>query len=382
MKILFLESFFGGSHRDFVLGLKEYSRHKIDILSLPAKNWKWRMRGSALYFIQQIKTIDEYDLIFVTDMINLSDFMALLPVVSTPVIFYFHENQLTYPLTPDKKKRQGADLQFGYTNITSALGATKILFNSQFQLNEFILKIDKLIEIAPDFKLPWIKKNILGKSKVLYPGCRFSGTSPEFVKEKSFNPEVPLIIWNHRWEWDKNPQDFFAVLRKLKEKKVPFKLALVGEIYGEIPKIFRDAQLEFRDEITSFGYIESKKDYMSLLHKGSIVISTAIQENFGISVVEAVRMGCIPLLPDRLSYPEIMPEKYFDKILYSDEIDFFMKLEDMLLNYSEYFALKEQLSTCMEKYSWEVLIKEYDREFERVVGEANEQVTKKSVFNN
>ncbi|MCK5099689.1 MAG: DUF3524 domain-containing protein, partial [Desulfobacteraceae bacterium] len=96
MKILFLESFFGGSHMDFALGLKEYSRHEIEILSLPARNWKWRMRGAALEFARQIENVEKYDLVFATDMMNLADFMALLPVKSIPVILYFHENQLTY----------------------------------------------------------------------------------------------------------------------------------------------------------------------------------------------------------------------------------------------------------------------------------------------
>ncbi|MCP3890077.1 MAG: DUF3524 domain-containing protein, partial [Desulfobacteraceae bacterium] len=66
MRILFLESFFGGSHMDFALGLKEHSKHEVEILSLPARNWKWRMRGAALEFARQLDNIniDNYDLIF------------------------------------------------------------------------------------------------------------------------------------------------------------------------------------------------------------------------------------------------------------------------------------------------------------------------------
>ena len=356
---------------DFALGMKENSRHEIDILSLPDKNWKWRMRGAALSFVKQIKNIEKYNLIFVTDMINLAEFIALLPVRSTPVVLYFHENQLTYPVQQNNKKEGKRDLQFGYINMMSALSATKVFFNSKFQFNEFILKLEQIIKIAPDFESEWIKDEIIDKSKVLYPGCRFA--APDNKQEnKIYNPEpgnkkAPLIIWNHRWEWDKNPDDFFEALQILKKKKVPFTLALLGEQYGGMPEVFESAKKEFSDEIIAFGYLESKEEYISLLQKGSIVISTSIQENFGISVVEAVRMGCVPLLPDRLSYPEIMPEKYLNEIIYSNKADFHGKLENMLLNYQDYGDLKEKLSLYMGKYSWHAMINEYDTEFENVL---------------
>lgn len=370
MQILFLESFFGGSHMDFALGLKEHSKHEIDILSLPARNWKWRMHGAALEFAKQIENIDKYDLIFATDMMNLADFIALLHIKALPVILYFHENQLTYPLSPeqksDKKKRQKSDLQFGYTNITSALSATKVFFNSKFQFDEFILKIDELLKIIPDFKPEWIKDEILMKSSVLYPGCRFPQASVELGQ--SDIKSSPLIIWNHRWEWDKNPDDFFWVLSVLKEKNIPFKLALLGEKPGKIPGNFKKAEKDFSNEIMAFGYVESKNEYISLLKKGAIVVSTSIQENFGISIIEAVRMGCIPLLPGKLSYPEVMPKNYLNEILYSDKKELAVKLENILLNYSDYSDLRKELSLSMEKYSWQARSKQYDMEFEKLLG--------------
>lgn len=361
MKILFLESFFGGSHRDFALGLKENSSHEIDIVSLPARNWKWRMVGAALEFSRQIKNITKYDLIFATGMINLAEFKAFAHIKSVPVILYFHETQITYPLSSWQK----IDLQLAYINIISAIMAKKVFFNSKFQLDEFFIKIDKLLAIIPDLKPEWIKDEIFKKTSFLYPGCRFPKTLPILDK---LNTEKPLIIWNHRWEWDKNPDEFFWALKLIKQKKIPFELALLGEQPDTLPDIFIKAKHQFSDEIISYGYIESKQEYISLLKKGAIVVSTAIQENFGVSVIEAVRMGCIPLLPNRLSYPEIMPKEYLNEILYSGKKDFVTKLENLLLNYQEYNGLREQLSSSMEKYSWEALIKNFDMEFEKFIG--------------
>ncbi len=347
---------------DFALGLKEYSKHDVEILSLPAKNWKWRMRGAAIEFARQLNSIsiDSFDLIFASDMMNLADFKSLAKTQDLPIILYFHENQITYPLSPGQKR----DWQFGYTNITSALSASKVFFNSRFQFNEFISKIDELLKNIPDLKPDWIKDEIIKKSSVLYPGCRFSESTIEFDQP---NLKQPLIIWNHRWEWDKNPAGFFEALNEVKKRNIPFELALLGEQAGKTPNIFKKAEKQFSDEIIAFGYIESKNEYLSLLQKGDIVVSTSIQENFGISVVEAVRMGCIPLLPNRLSYPEIMPKEYLNEILYSNKKELAQKLENLLLNHQEYLDFKTKVSSHMDNYSWKTQIVKYDSEFEQIV---------------
>ena len=119
MKILFLEPFFGGSHKDFALGFKDHSSHQITLVTLPDKFWKWRMRGASLYFINQIKDFSSYDAILTTDMLDLTDFLSLAKKDLPPVLMYFHENQLSYPLSP----RQKRDFHLGFTNIISAFAA-------------------------------------------------------------------------------------------------------------------------------------------------------------------------------------------------------------------------------------------------------------------
>ena len=47
-----------------------------------------------------------------------------------------------------------------------------------------------------------------------------------------------------------------------------------------------------------------------MLSRADWVLSTASHEFFGIAVVEAMLMGCLPWLPDRLSYPELVPAQY------------------------------------------------------------------------
>ena len=58
----------------------------------------------------------------------------------------------------------------------------------------------------------------------------------------------------------------------------------------------------------------SKEEYYDLLGKSKAVVSYALQENFGFGVAEAVYLGCTPVLPNRLVYPELYPDtKLFDR---------------------------------------------------------------------
>jgi len=47
-----------------------------------------------------------------------------------------------------------------------------------------------------------------------------------------------------------------------------------------------------------------KHQYYTLLNSSKAVVSFALQENFGYGIQEAVQLGCIPIVPNRLVYPE------------------------------------------------------------------------------
>lgn len=372
MKVLFLEPFFGGSHRDFAKGFVEHSRHEVDLVTLPARFWKWRMRGAALEFFRQVPDVSKYDAVFATDMMDVSDFLALAGPDRPPLLLYFHENQLSYPLAPREKR----DFHLGFTNIISARAADRVLFNSQFHLDDFYTAARRLIKQMPDFRPARILDEIRKKTDVVYPGCRFPASGdlaePFETAEPVGKGDPPLIVWNHRWEYDKDPELFFRVLGRLKRKGIRFSLAVLGEKYDLYPDVFDRAGQDFSDEIRTFGYAESRREYQSWLARGSIVVSTAIQENFGISVVEAVRFGCFPLLPSRLSYPEIMPRDLHGEIFYQDEKkltekNLTEKLKNHLVSPEKFFRARRELSRHVQRFSWEILVNQYDNILENLI---------------
>lgn len=361
MKFLFLEPFFGGSHRNFAEGLISNSRHKIDLLTLPARFWKWRMRGASLYFAKKVSHPGSYDGLITTDLMSLSDLKVLLGASCPPSLVYFHENQLTYPLAPG----ESMDAQFGFTDITTALAAERVIFNSNTHFNAFFRNLPRFLKMMPEYRPGWVVETIRCKAGVLYPGCQF----PSRREETFFasQPDLPLlIIWNHRWEFDKGPRAFFDALDEIRERGLNFRLALLGENFQTVPKDFIAARERYKHRIVRYGYVESREEYLEWLKRGSIVISTAAQENFGISVVEAVRHGCMPILPDRLSYPEIIPIEYHSDVLYKDNEEFVEKLGLAITHYTGFNKHVHGLAEAMGRFSWENLIDQYDEELERL----------------
>lgn len=312
MHILALDTYHGGSHKIFINSWKKNSSHQWSLLTLPAHHWKWRMSHSSVTFNHKLHNLtNNWDILFCTDMLNLAEFIGLAPkkIQSLPRVIYFHENQLSYPSqNPDQR-----DLHYAYINYTSALCADEVWFNSDWHKQNFISSLEQWLMRMPDFRPRHAIKVIAKKSKIYHPGIEGSCKALNNIEHN----DCLTILWAARWEHDKNPQCFFAALKRLKDNKVNFKLNIIGSSSTKIPEEFIKAKKDFSEHINVWGFIKSRDEYIQLLQTSDIIVSTAIHEFFGIAVMEAVAAGCIPVLPDRLAYPETMGE------FKNTEFDFF-----------------------------------------------------------
>ena len=409
-RVLLLEPFYGGSHKIFADGLAAATHHEMNVLTLPARYWKWRMRGAALHFARACGEAgrsdagtgavhspgqepnpdwnQDPDLILAGSLMNAADFRSIFRALygrpCPPVLLYMHENQFTYPLAPGEKM----DYQFAFTDITSALAADRVLFNSGVHMEMFLSSVERFARKMPDAKPHWAADVIRKKAFVCHPGV-FSREFSDFPADTILNrlgldggekshqtnpatPEAPseriknnrkrLVIWNHRWEHDKNPEAFFEALEAVAGRGMDFCVAVLGEQFEKSPDIFENARKSLGTRVAAVGYEPDRETYFRWLRQGEVVISTALQENFGISVVEATACGCIPLVPERLSYPEIIPKAFHEVCLYRSHEQLVERLVDILSAPRWFDTIRHSLAAEMVKrYSWEKRIVEFDR---------------------
>jgi glycosyltransferase involved in cell wall biosynthesis len=358
LRFLFLEPFYSGSHRDFADGFAAHSQHRIEVRGMPGRFWKWRMRGAALYLADRIDYGTHYDGLIVSGLMSLADLKALWKGALPPALLYFHENQLSYPLAPG----ESTDYQYGFTNITSALAADRVLFNSDFHRRTFLEALPGFIRMMPDCRPGGLVAAIATKAAVAHPGCHF-GSATALPPSLS---ATPLVVWNHRWEHDKNPESFFAALAAMQRQGKRFQVALLGESYTGVPGVFSTARELLGERLIQFGHIAGRSEYHQMLARGAIVISTARQENFGIAVVEAIRHGCLPLLPAGLSYPEIVPPVFHDHCLYTDQSDLEFKLARLLDNIGRFDTQRRALAAAMDRFAWSNAIELLDHELHQL----------------
>ena len=363
LNILALEPYFGGSHAAFLEGLRAASRHRWTLLTMPARKWKWRMRGAALHLAKEAAALADrpFDLVFATDFLSGADWKALAPepLGRFPMVTYFHENQLSYPLEPGRQR----DYQYGFTNLTTCLASREVWFNSAFHRGAFLEAVGNLLRRMPDFVPEGIPDAIAARSRVLPPGMDLR---PLVAGRQRGRREPPLtILWSHRWEYDKNPEAFFEVLFFLAQEGVPFRLSVLGETFRKWPPVFEEAKRRLADRFVQFGYVPDRQTYEAHVRQADIVVSTAIHEFFGLSVVEAVAAGCFPLLPDRLSYPEIVPPDLHETFLYRDERELRKKLAHLLGGKGPWDRLR-RLADHVQQYDWANMGRTYDDALEAV----------------
>jgi glycosyltransferase involved in cell wall biosynthesis len=338
VRVWALEPYYGGSHRQFLDGLARHSSHDFSLLTLPGRHWKWRMHGGALELAAQAAAAlgqgaEPPDVYFASDMLDLPVFLAALGrgaapprvrrAAAAPAIVYFHENQLTYPLPPGVER----DLGYGFKNLATALAAETVLFNSAFHRREFLAAAGELVAGMPDAIPAWAVEEVAAKSSVLPLGCDLRALDLHRDRAVAMaaagrwgDPDAgPLIVWNQRWEYDKAPERLFQVLEALAHRRVAFRLAVAGSgAAGGEPELFARAKAALAHRLVQWGRLEEYSDYAALLWAGDVVVSTAIHEFFGVSALEAIYCGCRPVLPRRLSYPELIPDEAHGEVLYGE----------------------------------------------------------------
>lgn len=390
MRILALNPYHAGSHAAFLHGWTTHSRHTFEVRALRGHHWKWRMRHAGATFAEELRAKPQaagdqgFDAIWCTSMLDLVSFYGLgdQRFHGLPAMVYFHENQLTYPTRQDDQR----DQHFAITHLTSAIAAIQrapgnpgsvgsIGWNTAYHRDSFLNAARKLLKKMPGRELDHVPELIERASVVLSPGVDVGvgDTQPMRAEARTPRPRNsgaakndPLhILWVGRWEHDKDPDAFFAALKKLKKRGVRFRLSVLGESFEQVPECFATAKKRFAEEIVHWGYQATRAEYEAALREADVVVSTARHEFFGIAVVEAVAAGCFPVLPHRLAYPEVFGE---DEDFYYDGTPDGLAGRLMELDATRAAMETQKLPGVVQRYRWEHAAERLDDAMDRLGG--------------
>ena len=366
MRVLVIEPYYGGSHKAFVDGWVKHSMHQFDLITFSAYKWKWRMRHSALSAAVEVRELisqgKSWDVLFVSDMLGLAEFIGLAPAeLSTlPRVVYFHENQLLYP----DENKQERDFHFAYMNFTTAFSADQVWFNTGWHRDEFLAECRNALGRMPDHKHLSELDVVAGNSKVFGQGVYEAKIDVKKINRSG----VLKLTWAARWENDKNPEDLYRLLVLLQKEGLQFRVNIIGESFNRIPPVFDKIREEFGDYIDRFGYQPSKEEYFHALAESDIVVSTAIHEFFGVSVIEGCACGCIPVAPKRLAYPEVLcgTDEFFYDNTAEALCDKIIKLDSLRAS-KEWDKLKEKSIMIASRYYWDKIAAEMDSALRDIV---------------
>jgi glycosyltransferase involved in cell wall biosynthesis len=363
--VLLVEPFLGGSHRAWAEGLARHSRHRVTLLSHPGRFWRWRMRGSALTLAADTEAAvardGPPDVVVVSDMIDLPAYLGFTRRVlgDAPVALYLHENQLVHAPGPTG----ATDEVYATINWLSMAAADRTYCNSAFHRDALLAALPDFLARAPDRPHDGFFDAVAARTGVLPMGVDVEDLVDARRRSAFDEGEPPLILWNQRWDHDKDPVALFRVLRALARDGVPFGLALAGTNTRADPQEFQAIRADLGDRVVHTGWLP-RAAYVELLARADVVVSTARHELFGIAMVEAMAAGAVPVLPDRLSYPEVVPAWAHPAVLYRSRL--YDHLHAVLTDLPAARARVAGLRDDMRRHAWPVVAEAWDREIDRL----------------
>jgi glycosyltransferase involved in cell wall biosynthesis len=247
-------------------------------------------------------------------------------------------------------------------NWVSLAAADAVFVNSRFHLDALVAALPGVLARGPDHDHRSMLAAVEARLSVLPVGVVVGGL---VGADRLVHDGHPRVLWNQRWEHDKDPATFLRALCDLADEGVDFEVVLAGENVRVDPQEFERARAHLGARVVHVGHLP-EDEYRQMLRGSDVVVSTARHEFFGIAMIEAMAAGAVPLLPDRLSYPELVPSSFHEAVLYRDA-ELVDRLRTVLCDIDRARAAVEGLADAMSSFAWEVVAPRYDQCLVRVV---------------
>ena len=301
---------------------------------MPGRGPRWRLRHAGMLFAtneharrqEAGESATDPDAIFATSMLALADLRAALPgtLRSKPHVLYMHENQAAYPVSDHVERTiRDQDSHLAFTNLASIEAADRVLWNSVWNRDSFIAGMETTLAHAPERSVDRWQDRLLNKSVITPPPIEppeeteAPNNAPNDADATVLHnsdlagyPDAVRVAWPHRWEHDKGCDELLQIAQEARRRESQggprIHWLVLGQRFPRVPDSMTTFLSEHHDRIELAGHLPSN-DYHAALNRADWVLSTARHEFFGMAVAEALLAGCLPWLPNRLSYPELVP---------------------------------------------------------------------------
>lgn len=358
--ILYAESHYDGAHQDWIDSYRARSAHQFSLLTMPGGDWRWRLHGGALHLANQYLArrpdLPSVDLLLINGMVSAPLFLAQTrPYLDQiPTALYIQENQLNYPAT-DYQWQNGAVVQ-----ALSAYTVDLVAFNGPYLKQDFLTSLADFAQ-ERDYTDDLVER-VSARSVVLRRGIDLVGRFGQ--PEPRPAPHKPLtFLWSHRWAYEKGVTDFAAALRQLHAEGLDFQVILAGDPWQNAP--LRDAlATELGQKVVGVGLLKGA-DYAAALRRADVMVACSLNEPLGVSMLEALYMGCFPLLPKRGSFPIMLPQQHHDLLYDGTQADLIARMRALILNPSR--AYRAGLTEIAAAHDWSQVTSEYDQTFKGLI---------------
>lgn len=167
-----------------------------------------------------------------------------------------------------------------------------------FELGWF--EIYDIVYTPSNFLATALPRKLQEKTKVFPWGL------DNFMEQKYKNAKTIDVIFPHRINSDKGIEDLINIISKMPDVK--FVITSPQNKNAFRKNCYYKSINNYKNAVFLFG--QSEKEHIKTLSKAKVVLSCAKQENFGYAVMKAVLSGCIPVLPNRLCYPEFFDDAF------------------------------------------------------------------------
>lgn len=292
LNILALEPYYGGARRRMLQALQRLSRHEWTVLKLPARRVERRLAASSRWFAELIHRgeISGFDLLFTSEMLNLSDLQRIVPKLGRkPSIVFFHENQTP---GPDRDLTTALDT----VNLTSAMAATEIWFNSQYHLDAFIAKAQYMVRRNPETVGKDPASELRHKAQVIAPPVELSRMYESLAGRIRPIRDPRTLLFDLRCGGAAAAEMVAKIADRLDLRGEPFNLITIGPDRW-LPASLPRTNVTDRDEAGQYR----------ALHQAGVFISLQVGATTDELFIPAMAAGCWPVVPEDAFYAESLP---------------------------------------------------------------------------